>query len=143
MSESHIRKIRSLHKEMKDLILRTGIQEPKYDAIVKNLKIRKLEELIELKTYMKLLRSGTYADLKRLWNELPPEVWERYETHLGLFDALPEQKSLRKLQRELRIFWSQRPRYGKPHSDKEVPSNVHLQSENPRSDEDHSGHRES
>ena len=97
---------------MKGLIVKAGIQEPKYNFMVKNLEKHSDEYCEILYAWMIHLKDNEYKAASIMWEKLPEHYWENLRT-LITASNLPEQKALNDKFRSLREAFSNWPRSAK------------------------------
>ncbi len=102
-------KILFLHKEMKDIVLEAGIQEPKYNFIIKKLESQTSDYHDKLLLWLEGFKDNEYKAAKHLWNQVDPQGWKNCKELLGIHN-LPEQKQLRHVFRVLRWGFINWPR---------------------------------
>lgn len=98
-----------IHGEMKELIIRAGVQEPKYNFMVKKLDKQSNEYCEILYTWLVRLKDNEYKAASIMWEKLPEHYWENLRT-LITAKNLPEQKALNSKFRSLREVFSNWPR---------------------------------
>lgn len=98
-----------IHGEMKGLIIRAGVQEPKYNFMVKNLEKQTSEYCEILYAWIIHLKDNEYKAASIMWEKLPEHYWENLRT-LITASNLPEQKALNSKFRSLREAFSNWPR---------------------------------
>ena len=84
----------NLHAEMRELTLAAKVSEKDYDAVL---------SIGDHKTFLHDVRVKEYAEVKYVWELLPPEIWQRYLDHGET--SLCEQKLLRAARKALRLRW--------------------------------------
>jgi hypothetical protein len=134
-----IRLVIQLHEEMKQLILKSGVKESKYQSILELIDDPETD-VVEVHTWLTEVRFGPYDLVLRVWERHTPETWSNLTQLLGVHD-LAEQKLLRKHLINLRQTLNGSPyaREKKHTSKSERPSEgsreVHFRSESDRANE--------
>jgi hypothetical protein len=102
-------KIIFIHEEMKVLVIKAGIQEPKYLFMIKNLEKRSVEYHEILLNWLKSFKDNEFKAVKIIWNQMPDHFWEN---HKFLFNTenLPEQAILKDKFKSLREAFFKYPR---------------------------------
>lgn len=120
--------IHDIHKKMKKNIIDSGVQEPKYNFMLKNLEKQSEEYQLILLTYLERLLNNEYKYLMQLLVQMPEHAWENYKI-LKIGD-LPELKWLKDRQRTLRTAFFNWPRPAKlPTSNRLIGKNIILKDE--------------
>jgi hypothetical protein len=102
-------RIIAIHEEMKDLIIKSGVQEPKYNFMIKKLENQSDEYCEVLLAWLNDLRINEYKIAKAMWGQLPEHYWQNLNT-LITAKNLPEQVALNGKFRHLREKFAKWPR---------------------------------
>lgn len=102
-----IEEIIRLHAEMRELTLKAGVKESKYDLAIKNIETMKDEKLVKLYAHIINVYNNEYKEAYRI-RHLPhinEAMWDMYKAML--LRDFPEQLLLRKAFKNLRHSWAQ------------------------------------
>lgn len=80
-----INSIKVLHAEMRELILRAGVKEKKYDRLIKRILKFSVERRVRIHLFLQELYLNEYKEVKRIWTlpHMTPEVWDNYSSLFG------------------------------------------------------------
>ena len=95
--------IRFLHSDMKERTLWAGVNEKRFEKVVKNVDLYTDEELTEVYDWLLNVWDNQYKVLVTVYNMVPPQNWENYAL-LGIED-LQEQILMSRAKRALFDVW--------------------------------------
>lgn len=98
-----MRELHELHEEMKLYTLKAGVNEKKYDSVLKDLETFSVEEVKELCEWLTEIKNNQYKEYVKIRNLLPEDRWIAYKLHCVV--GLKEQKLLKEAGVKLKRMW--------------------------------------
>jgi hypothetical protein len=102
-------RIIAIHQEMRELVIESGVQEPKYNFMLKKLDNQSDDYYQILLDWLIHFKDNEYTAARIMWNKMSPHGWRNLKSLVGVND-LPEQRILASKFRAVRIAWFNRPR---------------------------------
>jgi hypothetical protein len=100
-------RIVTIHQEMREIVLESGVQIPKYDFMIKKLDNQSDDYYQILLDWLIHFKDNEYTEAKIMWNKF--SAWNDLKNLIGVHD-LPEQKILRSKFKSVRIAFFNWPR---------------------------------
>ena len=100
--------IQDLHNVISPMLERSKISPTRMLRPVDKMEKKEYNDVRKLRTWIQKIHDGPFTVCKRIYDELQPERWKRYE-EFGIYD-MAEQVNLRRALEKLDEAWAHKPK---------------------------------
>lgn len=103
--------INDLHNILSPMLEKAKVSPTRMLRPVDKMEKKEYNDVRKLRTWLQQIHDGLYQKCKKIYDELTPEVWKRYE-EFGIYD-MAEQVNLRRALEKLDEAWGHKPKIRK------------------------------